>query len=306
MGLWAIKIKTYPELNLAVMRRRLEDQYRFWLLARHLGRQGGHHIPIKRLRTFVTDHILCSRKTLFRALDRPSIFWIKYGRTLKLRGVLKIADDLDVEFRSLPVMLPLTCFFSLQDLRGAFVASYLSGKPRTIAIETLAMLTGRSRRSLIRYLQSSHIKKTLNVMTCRRDPILDLTPEMAKEGYFHGRVAGKTVLLKRMPNTYETDLETAPRGITRWQKRRPSLSTGKEPPRGEEAPASPGGNTCSGSEESPRRLYYQKQRAADRALRTLSPGETIYTFLPGCKDDHGSQLWRPWSIPWEGGPAGCW
>lgn len=303
MGLWSVEIKTYPELNLEVMRRRLEDQYRFWLLARHLGRQGGHRIPIKRLRAFVTQHVICTRKTLFRALSRPSIFWEKYGYYLKFRGVLKVADALDVEFRSKPVMLPLACFSCLRELRGAFVASYFAGKPRTIAIDTLAMLTGRSRRTIIRYLQSSHIKKTPNVMTCRRDPILDLTPEMAKEGYFHGRVAGKNILLKRMPNTYETDLETAPRGITGKQRRRNSFYAGEKqvPPRREDGPNSPRGSTC--TREPPRRLYYHKLAGANRALQSLRPNETVYSLSAGQSDDVGSQLWRGWTISWNGGPV---
>ena len=302
MGLWSVTIKSYPDLSLAVMRRRLEPQYRFWLLARHLDPKGSSRIPIKRLRTFLVQHHLCDRKTLFRALNQPSIFWVKYGRWLKLRGVLKIADALDVELRSQPVMLPLACFCSLRELRAAFVASYFAGKPRTIAIDTLAILTGRTRRSIIRYLDSSHVKRTRNAMSSVRRPSRHLHPDLAKEGYFHTKVDGRYRLVKRMPNTYETDLETAPRGITRKQTRRTSLSTEETPPPGDEPRSSPEGGASSGPGGSPRRLYYRKQRAANRALQSLSPGETVYTLCPGRQDALGFQLWRGYSTYERGGP----
>lgn len=302
MSVFSITIKSYPKLNLAVMRWRRELQYRFWLLARHLDPKGSSRIPIKRLRAFVIKHNICTRKTLFRALNRPSIFWVKYGGWLKLRGVLKVADALDVEFQSEPVMLPLADFSSMRKLRDAFVASYLTGKPREIAHDTLAVLTGRSRRAVIRYTQSSHIKRKPNAMSSVRRPSRHLHPDLAKEGYFHTRVDGRYRLVKRMPNTYETDLETAPRGITRKQTRRTSLSTEETPPPGDEPRSSPGGGASSGPGGSPRRLYYRKQRAANRALQSLSPGETVYTLCPGRTDALGFQLWRGYSTYERGGP----
>ena len=304
MGTWSVKIKSYPDLSLAAMRRRIEDQYRFWLLARHLDPKGSSRIPLRRLRTFLVRHHICDRKTLHRALRRKSVFWITYAGILKLKGVLKVADVLDVELRSQPVMLPLAAFASMRDLRAVFVASYLSGKPRTIAIDTLGALCGRTRRTVIRYLEAAYIFKTANAMTSVRRPSRHLHPDLASQGYFHTRVKGRWRLVKRMPNPYETDLETAPRGITRKQTRRTSFPTEQAPPSGEEAPASPEGGACSGPGGSPRRLYYRKPQAANRALESLSPYEIVYTLSAGRQDDLGFQLWRGWTIPWRGGPIG--
>jgi len=189
---------------------------------------------------------------------------------LWLTGVLKVARALDVELHDRPTWIPLADFASMLRLRQAFVASYFAHKPRTRAIDTLAMLTGRSRRTVSRYLDSEHIVKTPNVMISQRDPSLDLTPEMAQEGYFHSRVAGKTVLVKRMPNTYATDLEPAAFGQVKQQQRLPF--------------SSPTGAL--------RRRYFSHPKGAARALQALSLHETVLFLSGNCFDDLGSQLWR--------------
>ena len=306
MGAFSFTIKSYVEISLAVMRRRLEDQYRVWLLARHLDPKGSSRVQIKRLREFVLRHRICTHKTLQRALRDPSIFWIKYGGWVQLIGVLKVADVLGVELRSQPVMLPLSAFSSMFHLRAVFVASYLSGKPRTIAIDTLSKLTGRSRSAIIRYLKSPHVVKIPNAMSSVRRPSRHLDPDLARQGYFHTRVNGRWRLVKRMPNTYETDLETAPRGMTVKQRRRSSLSTEEAPSPGEATHGSPEEGASCDPRGIARRRYYQKQRAAHRALQSLSPDETVYTLCPGRHDDLGFQLWRGWTILERGGPVKSW
>ena len=306
MGAFSFTIKSYPDISLAAMRRRLEPQCRIWLLARHLDPKGSSRVPIKRLRKFVVRHRLCDRRTLFRALRAPSIFYYKYGGWVQLTGVLKVADVLGVEFRSQPVMLPLASFASMKELRAAFVASYLSGKPRTIAHATLATLCGRTRRTVIRYLESQHVVKTPNAMSSVRKPSPHLDPALAEQGYFHTRVNGRWRLVKRMPNTYETDLETAPRGMTVKQRRRSSFPTEEAPPSGEESLASPEKSARLDVRGIARRRYFEKQRAAHRALQSLSPDETVYTLCPNRQDDLGFQLWRGWTILERGGPVKSW
>ena len=297
-------VKSYAEISLEAMKRRLEGQYRFWLLARHLDPEGGGRVMIRDLRQFLVRHNLCDRKTLHRALRHPSIFWTTYSGVLKLVSVLKVADELGVELRRRPVLLPLAAFASMKDLRDVFVASYLSGKPRTFAIQTLAELTGRTRRSVSRYLESRRVGRTPNAMTSVRRPSRYLHPDLAKQGYFHTRVKGRWILVKRMPNTYQTDLETAPRGMTVKQTRRSSFSTEQSPSSEDEPPSSPEEGACSGPRGMTHRLYYRKPQAANRALQSLSPGETVYTLSSGRHDDLGFQLWRGWTIPFQGGPIG--
>lgn len=263
-------VKSYPELNLKVMQLRKEAQYRLWLLCRHLDRPGRGCVTIKYLRHFVKQQRLFSLRVLERALAKPSVFYDIACGYVDLVSLHKVARALDVELRDRPTWIPLAAFTSMFRLRQAFMASTFAHKPRTVAHDTLVMLTGRSRRTVSRYLASDLIVKTPNVMICRRDPTLDLTPEMAQEGYFHGRVAGKTVLLKRMPNTYETTLEPAAFGQVKQQRLSP-LSN----PTGE-----------------PRRRYFSNPKGASRALQALQPYQPLYFRCGAHFDDMGSQLWR--------------
>ena len=263
-------VKSYVEISLKVMLLRLESHLRVWLLCRYLDPAGRGRVSIQRLREFVREKRLFSLRTLEHALAEPSVFYHRFRGYIETHSLLKVADALDVELRDRPAWIPLADFASMFRLRQAFVASHFAHKPRTIAIDTLAMLTGRSRRSVSRYLESDHIVKTPNVMISQRDPSLDLTPEMAQEGYFHSRVAGKTVLVKRMPNTYTTDLEPAAFGQVKQQRRIPlSHPTGGF-----------------------RRRYFSHPKGAARALQALSPHESVYLLSGNCFDDLGSQLWR--------------
>lgn len=263
-------VKSYPEISLEVMRRRLEPQYRVWLLARHLDPGGRGCVTVGQLHRFVSRHHLCGPRVLQRALAHESVFFTRHHDDLWLRGLLKVARSLEVELHDRPTWIPLDDLSSMQRFRQALVASYFAHKPRTVAIDTLAALTGRSRRSVARYLSSEHVVKTPNVMYSRRDPNTPLTPEMAQEGYFHSRLAGGTILVKRLPNTYETDLEPAAYGKVKQQR----LS----------ACSTPTGHLD--------RLYYAHPQGAARALQSLSPHRCLYLRSYNCFDDLGFQLWR--------------
>lgn len=289
-------IKTYPDLSVAVMRFLLEAQYRVWLLARHIDMAGRGAVSLKDLYAFVARHRLCTRRTVERALASPSPFYHKYGRDLWVHGVLKVAKALDVRLRHVPVKIPLADFASMQTLRASFLASYLTGEPITIAIDTLADLTGRTRRTITRYLCSPHITKSTNVMISDRRPGPYLDPELAEQGYFRGRVKGRSCLLKRMPNTYQSDLETAPRGMARVERQRASCITAESSLREEDPESSPPREPPAPYQGAPRRLYYTKPKAASRALQSLSPRESIYVRYSGRKDAFGSLLWRGYTL----------
>lgn len=302
MGTWSITVKSYPEMSLEVMRRRLESQYKVWLVGRHLDRRGQGYVGLRVLRKFVSDHHLCTRKTLRRALAGPSIFWRSYRGGLYLAAVNKVADALEVELRECPVLLPLAAFASMHDLRSAFVASYFAGKPRTIAIDTLAELTGRTRRSVSRYLRSGHITKTANFMRSVREPGPTLDPALAGQGYFRANVRAQTVLVKRMPNTYASDLETAPRGITRKQRSRPSSYTATSPPTGETPPVPPAGSAVEAPRGAPRRRYFRKPQGAHRALLSASPLEPVYLEARYSPKRPPGQFWEGYTVLERQGP----
>jgi len=266
----ACVVKACSEISLEAMRRRLESQYRLWLLCRYLDRPGRGAVRIRRLRQFVSQHRLFSLRTLEHALAQPSVFYETASGYVDLVSLLKVAAALDVELRDRPTWIPLQAFTSMLKLRQAFMASRYAHEPRTESIDFLTKETGRSRRTVSRYLKSEHIVKTPNVMITQRDPSLDLTPEMAQEGYFHSRVAGKTVLVKRMPNTYTTDLEPAAFGQVKQQRLSPlSHPTGEL-----------------------RRRYFSHPKGAARALQALSPHESVFLLSGNCFDDLGNQLWR--------------
>lgn len=296
MDIFSTTAKSYPELNLEVMRRRMEVQYRVWLLARELDRHGRGCVSIGALRKFMRHHGICTRKTLYRALEGPSTFWRRNRDRLWLTSVRKAAASLEVGLRSEPVLLPLTAFYSMQALRCAFVASFMAGKPKTIAIATMMSLTGRSRRIVQGYLNSQHITKTPNAMSSVRKPTPHLDPGLAEQGYFHTRVGHRTVLVKRMPNTYESDLEQAPRGITRKKQRKPSYSTVPPPPPVEDPTGCSGDGSYDRPGGAPHRRYYREPKGAARALESLSPHETAYTLRKGATDALGFQLWWGYTV----------
>jgi len=288
------------------MRRRLEPQLRLWLVARHLDRRGRGYVLVKVLRRFLVHHGVCTAKTVHRSLGVPTIFWRRYRDRLYLTSVRKVAGALEVELRSNPVLLPLATFASMQEFRRVLVASYFAGKPRTIAIDTLATLTGRTRRSVIRYLKSSHVTKTPNAMSSVRRPSRHLDPALADQGYFHTRVNGHYRLVKRMPNTYESDLETTPRGITRKSEAKSSYSTVGSPRPTETRASCSGGDSSSHPGGALDRRYFREPRRAVRALQSLSPQETIYVESQGCHDSLGFQLWRGYTVAERGGPILSW
>ena len=302
----SVMIKSYPDLSLAVMRRRLEPEYRIWLLARYIDAPGRGAVWVKDLYSLVARYGLCTRKTVERTLKRTSSFWHKVGPALYLTGILKVAEFLGVTLGHRPVMIPLVDFGSMETLRAVFVASYMAEGPRTIAIDTLVALTGRSRRTIVRYLRSPHITKSPNVMRSVRRPSADLDPALSDQGYYRGRVNGRPCLVKRMPNTYETDLETAPRGMARRERQRPSCSTAEDPSPGEECSSSPTEGENSPYPGAPRRLYYSDAKRASRALESLSPQETIYVECTGRQEASGACLWRGYTLLERGGPIVSW
>ncbi len=263
-------VKSYPEIAEAAMHDRLDLLYRIWILVRYLDPIGRGRVAIKDLRHFVKHQHLFSLRTLERAIAKDCIFYHRFQGYLETHSFRKVAAALGVEVRLRPVWIPLDDFSSIGKLRAALLASRFAHKPQTVAHATLAKETGRSTRTVGRYTNSEHIAKTPNVMQSDRDPNTVLTPEEHQEGWFHTRRAGKTVLAKRMPNTYQTDLEPAAYGQVKQQRLSPL--------------SAPMGGF--------RRRYFHHSKGARRALQALSPGETVYLRSGNCFDDFRNQIWR--------------
>ncbi len=286
-AVFMLHIKTYPELNVAAVRGRVEAPLRIWYLCRHLDAAGEGRIHLSALRAFVREHDLFSRQTLWRGLEEEheagrrsgpcdgrksgpcETFWRRDGDTLYYRSLHKVAEALDVPLHHHPVKIPLKSFASMGELRAAFVCSLFADKERMIAQETLAALSERHRRTVQRYLKRAEVERYPNVMISRRGNTRQLTPEMAEEGYFRGCIEERWFLCRRLPNTYYwPQATTCAYGLVKhyWY---PSSST---------------------TRGAPRRRYFTKPKAVVRATERMWEGERIYERRKGI----GGQGWRLW------------
>ena len=241
----------------------------FWVLGRHLDRQGPGRARVKELQRFVTEHGLCSRQTLWRALHRgEGTFWRRSGGWLYYKGVLELARDWNVDLRRHPVYLPIGDFVTLARFRRILVWSFCANKDRRISHARLAELVGRTARSVARYLAG--IDKQANVMRTAR--LIDsVHVDLAKKGYFRTRIGDKWVLCKRLPNTYYWGADTAPFGLVRHS------------------------HTVFTDQGALRRVFYDKPRAAGRAIQGLQEGERVFVKIEGQTDFWGAQVWQGWT-----------
>lgn len=277
-------VKSYPEISLEAMKRRQEPQYRVWLLARHLDKRGAGWCELGDLRSFIGAHGLFTIRTLRRALSPPNPYFHKVGSRVYLASAQKIARSLEVTLRMHPVWIPLADLGSLATLRSVLVASLFAQSPRTIAQETLASLSGRCSRTVRRYLDSHHVHSTQNAMLSRRSPSYRLDPQLAKDGFFHTIVDGDRCLLRRLPNTYQSDLQIAAFGIVKY----------KRP------------NTCSPTRRDLARRYFDKAKAAFRAMQSQSPHSTVYLLSPGHRVRSKHRLWLGYTrVPGLEGALPC-
>jgi len=265
-----LRIKTYPELNVAAVRGRKETPLRIWYLCRHLDAAGEGRVDLSTLRVFVREHDLFSRQTLWRGLaGNHETFWRRDGEVLYYRSLHKVAESLNVALRHHPVRIPLQTFASMGELRAALLCSLFADKERTIAQETLATLSARHRRTVQRYLKRAKVKRYPNVMISRRDNTRQLSREMAEEGYFRGCIEDRWFLCRRLPNTYYwPQATTCAYGLVKhyWH---PTSST---------------------TRGAPRRRYFTKPKAVARATERMWEGERIYERRKGT----GGQAWRLW------------
>ncbi|MEA3406612.1 MAG: hypothetical protein U9R48_00850 [Chloroflexota bacterium] len=281
-----LRIKTYPELNVAAVRGRKETPLRIWYLCRHLDVAGEGRVHLSTLRSFVREHDLFSRQTLWRGLQEAhETFWRRDGEILYYRSLHKVAEEMGVDLHRHPVNIPLRSFASMGALRAAFVSSLFADKERMIAQETLATLSARHRRTVQRYLKRAKVTRCPNVMISRRENTRQLSREMAEEGYFRGCIEDRWFLCRRLPNTYYwPQATTCAYGLVKhyWMPRvTTSSSTHK---------ASNWHPTSSTTRGAPRRRYFTKPKAVARATERMWEGERIYEQRKGT----GGQGWRLW------------
>ena len=269
------EVKSYPGLNLAALNYRHEGPYRLWLLARHLDREGSGRVSARELRRFVRDNLGVTRQTLIRWFKAgDDLFWYQRDEErLHLRSLFFVADFYGVRLQPQPVRLSLDTFANLSNFRAALVGSFFAKRPKTISQATLANLTGKTARTVRRYLERIEgLQKQHNAMISERAPSCAEDPDYKSRGYFLGSVGGKQVLLKYLPATYYAPGELCAFGMVKKHRKVTSLSTA-------------GGAM-------PERCFYGNPKAASRRLNGLQEGETIFILHKKPLQPSGCRLWR--------------
>lgn len=268
------EVKSPVGLGLAVLRWHEETCYRLWLLARAIDAANSGRVTIDALRTAAKRYIGYEEVTVRRLLKAGNGLWWTFdpeqGPAVRLVSLLKVSDRLDVT-RSGAVNIPLKQFKAIGDFRAALVAAPFAEEERRMSLETLMHLTGRSRGGVRSSLKRAGVRSTPNFMISKRK-VSDYCPELARQGYIVDRSATEPRVLRRLPNTYKSALKAATIGVL---KHLPSASS-----------------SLHGLGGKPRKVYFESDKAAAKAIRRLAHGQTIYWKLSGEKGPGGAQLWK--------------
>ena len=223
------QIAVYPELALALLRRRAVAAGRVWLLLRALDTQAQGWLSLDAVRCALAEpgspYHLCGRRQLRKLLAQgEALFWTRAAQRLWLRGQARVAADLGVTRLALdPVTLPLSKLCgSVRQARAQLYASFHSSRAvrrpapdsrsgAPIARATLRRLTDRSRQTQAAYERSAGVVARRNVA---RGPAAPAANQDAL-GWRHGRAlfiltdhggrhgpAGKRYFAWQLPNSY--------------------------------------------------------------------------------------------------------
>jgi hypothetical protein len=272
-----VQLKTYPDLNLACLKRRKDRELRVWYVMRHIDAPSGSGVvDLDKLEAFGKEHDLFSRATLYRVLESGrGLFWHKRrGGRWQYVGLHTLADALTGRLSAQPVTIPLEDFRTLQRFRGALVASLFVRKERTITQGRLAELCGRTSRTVRNYLVAAGVRITPNAMLSTRKPPecgQPLDADLAQQGFYRIKIKGEIVLCRRMANTYwQPRGDTRAYGLVRHYTRPTDVS--------------------SHGQGAYRRVYFDDAQAASKRVGKLEEGERLY-FLTGARDHLGCRLW---------------
>lgn len=287
----------YPDVALAMLRQEQTAPGRLWLLLRHLDTDGRGWLRIDLAREKLTRPDAPLRicgwrqmRNLLRAGE--GVFWQRDATRIWLRSTVKVALALDVaRLTGRPVELPLDVLTSsIGVVRAHFYASFHSGRAserhpgsKPIARETLARVTGVSRRSQRGYEEIAHVQTQTNYAI---GPRLDEETEQElawKNGQalftlkdyrgYQGRQRQR-YLAWQLPNSYHAPHVTCGRGRQKHLNRQLALARQqddlcKQRDTGNATLVEEGQATCQ------RRRYFRQGAGAARAYNRC-PQETVY------------------------------
>jgi hypothetical protein len=265
--------KSWPELSRAAIHRHEEGLIRVWYACRCS--QG--IVQIDTIKTLLSLGDQSIKKYIIQGLGK---YW-DMGRpdNIRLKSLEKLCNYLEIKPTMHPVWIPITAFENLDDFTLAAFASFFADKERTISHAALAKMYNRKRMTIIRWCQKAEIEVTHNAMLSDR-PVEDrVDPELSAQGYQRAWINGTAHMVKKMPNSYKSDMETAPYGLVK-RIHVASLPT---------------------STGAARRLYFDNPKGLHKRLAGLTGDEVIYEPTKDCTDD-GRRLWSSWQVsPATGG-----
>lgn len=264
-------VKTWPELNLAVLSERKEAGYRLWLVARAFDSDGRGSVDVDGLRAYAIDVVGLSRQALWRALQDGREWWRVEGGRLwyesladvyeRLADVLEGPDpELDLDVRGdHPVIVPMAMLGDLRDFRAALLATIFAGDGRLVSQERVAATIGRTRKTVRAWFKVAGVEGQETFMLTGIRDQGPLPTEMEEKGYVRRLIGGQWRVVLRRPNTYRIAYETAPFGQIKVLTREASSL---EPRR------------------SALRMYFDDVKAFGQRLQGLLEGEHAYLRLP--------------------------
>lgn len=295
--------KIHPDLAIATLRQHKDRLYRLWTLARALNEpHGSGVVPLADIQACREGTLAAgavaergykgfSPGTLRRLLhEGEGVFWQMFNRgserILRLHGLAQVCEALGVhKLKRAPVYLEPRHLKTMLAFRAACYASQFTSETfgNPISRKTLGRITGRSTGAQLRYERAmvGRIDKRRNAAMGRSWKNGDEVPEEC----FVALVAGETVTLRRLPNSYKAEFNVAPRGSIRNVNR--YLSGGKP-------------NRISGlGARSRERLFYDDDRAAQRRAQALSECDQFYlhdvTRRWKCKT-RPTAMWSQWMV----------
>ncbi|MCI0393775.1 MAG: hypothetical protein L0332_24505 [Chloroflexi bacterium] len=237
-------IRLYPDLTLAMLRRKQAAAGRLWLLLRHLDRDGQGWLHIAAIREKLCDPQaplrLCGWRQLRNLIRQgEGIFWQPDKERLWLKSTARVAAALGVTRLSLrPVAVPVAALVgTIGQVRAHFYATFHSGRGREqrgrraggngrgrampVARATLQRVSGVSRRSQQAYERRAAVKVQFNYAVGEV-----ATPEESQaRGWQHGRALftiqdyrrrqrrqEKNYLAWQLPNSYSGVHDQQPKG----------------------------------------------------------------------------------------------
>lgn len=238
-------VRVYPDIALAMLRRKLAAPGRVWLLLRHYDMAGRGRLPLDEAASLLTGGDsplrICGRRQLGNLLDAgEGVFWqrdtARDGRvSIRLHSAARAAANLGVaRLGGSPVAVPLAALTgSIGDVRAHLYASFHSGRQRRdfltgetrprgpIARSTMTTLSAAAANSQRNYERRAGVRRKTSFAV---GPRLGATDEHETawargRALFHlhdrsGRFGrpGAVYLAWQLPNEYTGPHAQLPRG----------------------------------------------------------------------------------------------